>query len=215
MPLEKIAQITAEEVEPLPAAVAEFLGVADERVQAYFGRRRDRSLAGFIPSDYPTVYQALVRCRSLGFDPGLFLEWGAGFGVVAGIAALLGHDAYGIELDPALAEHARSLLEDQGIEAPIVTGSYVPDDFDETGADPEFLSVAPGTPAYDDLGLTIAEFDAIFVFPWPGTETMHFELFDRFASLGALLLSHHGVDGTIVHRKAAAPFEVAGRDPVV
>ena len=187
----------------IPEPFASFLEDADERIREFFARHPDRPIGGFVPSDYPSVYSTLAGLIELGFDPGIFCEWGSGYGVITGIASLLGHDAHGVELDPELVEYARDLLDDHDLSVEIHQGSYVPDGYDETVSmtDEGILSVIPGASAYDDMDLRIEDFDTIFVFPWPGTEPMHYELFDRYASPGTILVTHHGEDGTRVRRK--------------
>ena len=53
----------------------------------------------FVPADYERVLEALVAHRGTGLR---FLEWGSATGVITIMAELLGFDAYGVELDPAL-----------------------------------------------------------------------------------------------------------------
>lgn len=187
----------------LPGPVSAFLADADQYIKDYFSVGPDRPIGGFVPSDYPPIYQTLGGLIDLGFDPGLFCEWGSGFGVVSGLAAMLGHEAHGIEIDSDLIEPARELLEEHDLDVSIHSGSYVPGDFDDTEQpeDFEFLTVVPGPSAYDEIGLDLDEFDVVFVFPWPGTESLHFEMFDRYAAPGCILISHHGVNGNRVQRK--------------
>ena len=74
----------------------------------------------FVPSDYELVWQALAA-----IPPCRFCEWGSGFGIVTGMAEMLGHDACGIEFDAALADASRILLRDFKLKAPIITGDYL------------------------------------------------------------------------------------------
>ena len=187
----------------VPEEITAFLDEADRYIQEYFARGPERPIGGFVPSDYPSIYRTLVGLRELGFDPGLFLEWGSGFGVVSGMAATLGHEAHGIEIDSDLIEPAVELLEEHELEVELHAGSYVPGDFDDTEhpEDFEFLTVVPGPSAYDEIGMDLDEFDVVFVFPWPGTESLHFDMFDRYAAPGAILITHHGVNGNRVQRK--------------
>ena len=108
---------------------------------------------------------------------------------------------HGIEIDSDLAERARDLVDEHAPDASIHFGSYFPNGFDAVEDDDEFLSVLPGPAAYDDVGHEVRDFDVVYVFPWPGTESMHLELFDRTASPGAILVSHQGLEGTHVLRK--------------
>ncbi|HEU0078532.1 MAG TPA: hypothetical protein VFQ76_12820, partial [Longimicrobiaceae bacterium] len=67
---------------------------------------RSKDFHPFVAADYDRVLDALLKLRG----PGLrFLEWGSATGVITIMADLLGFEAYGIELDPALVETARGL----------------------------------------------------------------------------------------------------------
>jgi hypothetical protein len=41
----------------------------------------------------------------------------------------------------------------------------------------------------------------VFAYPWPGEEQVIFDLFADTASVGALLLTYHGIDGVRLQRK--------------
>lgn len=73
----------------------------------------------FVPSNYELAWRTLDA-----LPRGRFCEWGSGFGLVTGIAELLGFDASGIELDQNLAEASRKLLNDFQLSARIITGNY-------------------------------------------------------------------------------------------
>lgn len=180
---------------PEPAA-ARLIGDAERRVEAFTRSRRPR-IDNFVTSDFRQVDAALdwiVQQRLLCGNS--FCEWGSGFGVVAMLAALRGLNSFGIEIEPSLVEEAAALAEDHGIEVEFATGSFIT----ESGravmeAGGETQHVETETPAaYDTLGCQICDFDLIFAFPWPGEEEHWFELFDRFACDGALLLSYHGIE---------------------
>jgi hypothetical protein len=99
-------------VESMPGSAAEF--VAE-------GLRRGRSVDcfDFVPSDADAVYAALAA-----LPRGRFCEWGSGMGIVTGLAAMLGFDACGIEIDATLAAASRELLADFELPATIETGDY-------------------------------------------------------------------------------------------
>ncbi|MBL8756215.1 MAG: hypothetical protein JNK15_23170, partial [Planctomycetes bacterium] len=95
---------------PLPAAAATFLGDAQARIDAWFARPQHQSGIGFIPSDHELVYSALAGLRRTEPDARRLLEWGSGFGAVTGLAASLGFEAHGIEIDADLVGTSRELL---------------------------------------------------------------------------------------------------------
>jgi protein-L-isoaspartate O-methyltransferase len=96
---------------------------------------------------------------------GTFCEWGSGMGIITGIAAMLGFDATGIELNPKLASASRELLADYGLKATIVTGDY--------------LEIAHGADYY-------------FVYCWPGQMISVEARFLASAPQSAKLLICHG-----------------------
>ncbi len=55
-----------------------------------------------------------------------FLEWGSGQGMVAILAALLGYDAVGVEIDEALVQESRELARRYDVSARFEHGSYEP-----------------------------------------------------------------------------------------
>ena len=77
----------------------------------------------FVAADYDAVRDALVSLRKPGRR---FLEWGSATGVITIMADLLGFDAYGIELDPALVEAGRKLASRSHSNAQFAVGSFVP-----------------------------------------------------------------------------------------
>ena len=73
----------------------------------------------FVPSNARVFYAVLSN-----MPQGRLCEWGSGIGIGIGIAEMLGFEACGIEIDPALAAAARMLLADYGLTATVETGSY-------------------------------------------------------------------------------------------
>ena len=97
----------------LPAATAAFL----REGRARFG---SVDCFDFVPCNYELVWRvldSLPRAR--------FCEWGSGFGIVTGLAEILGFEACGIEIDAPLADASRRLLADFGLTARIMTGDYL------------------------------------------------------------------------------------------
>jgi hypothetical protein len=187
----------------VPPAVAVLLADAQERLDAYDAKFQ-ASIPAFVPSDFEQVYHALSAIHSTQLAPGQrFLEWGSGIGVVACLAAQLGFDAIGIEIEEPLVEIAESMADDHHIDAQFACGSYVPQ-----GAEPivdtvgEVAWLRTDQPdSYVDLDLEPEDFDLIYAYPWPGEEQVIFDLFKSCASVGALLLTFHGQDGLRLQRK--------------
>jgi hypothetical protein len=148
---------------------------------------RDAAFHPFIPADYGTVLEALIRYR----QPGLrFLEWGSATGVITIMADLLGYEACGIEIDGDLVRTARALALRHGSAARFAAGSFLPtgytwrsrDGDDRTG------TLGEGPSGYLQLGHALDEFDVVFGYPWDGEiPTMH-DLMKRYGRPGALFL---------------------------
>lgn len=185
----------------LPQEIREFLREADQRIEAF---AQDRLVPGFVPSDFPTVYQALRNLTGSGLATGpRFCEWGSGFGVVTCLAAWLGLEAYGIEIDGDLVRAARQLAADFGVRAEFLQDSFIPPGSErslDAGEVAAWLTVQPST-VHEEWGLDPEDFDLIFAYPWPDEEQVIDDLFQRHAAPGALLLTYHGREEVRLRRK--------------
>lgn len=143
----------------------------------------------FVPADYDAVLEMLLPLRA----PGLrFLEWGSATGVITIMADLLGFEAYGIELDPALVETARELAARHGSGARFAAGSFLPTGYryrPPTG-DGRIGTIGDGPSAYPMLGHPLEDFDVVFAYPWGGEEAMMHDLMRCYGGRGAKLLLH-------------------------
>jgi len=193
----------------LPEDVAKFLREADHRGRGFISSI-PCIFRGFVPSDYVSVYHALRALAEADVACGnAFCEWGSGLGVVASLAALVGFDAYGIEIDRDLFDASLELAEDFGIPVEFMNGSFISQGADDL-VDRAFadydggLSLDPHADhAYDELGMEVRDFDVVFAFPWPNDEELTAELFERFAARGALLLTYCESNPIRLRRKVA------------
>jgi SAM-dependent methyltransferase len=187
----------------IPDAVAALLTDAQLRLQQYDARFQ-ASIPAFVPSDFEQVYYALAWIDASQLAAGhRFLEWGSGIGVVACLAAELGFDAIGIEIEPPLVEIAESFAADHAIDVEFACGSYVPSGAEplvDTAGEVTWLRT-DGPDSYADLDLEPADFDLIYAYPWPGEEQVIFDLFESCAAVGSLLLTFHSQDGLRLQRK--------------
>ncbi|MEZ6122246.1 MAG: hypothetical protein R3C49_03595 [Planctomycetaceae bacterium] len=188
-----------------PFDVVTFLSDANHRIQDFIENRPIR-ISGFVPSDFDPVYQALESIVHENVAPGnSFCEWGSGFGVVAMLAAMLDFESCGIEIEDSLVQASRELAADFGLPVDFVTGSFVPAGGESivdrlcSGEDAWLTGISDD--AYDQLGLTVRDFDVIYAFPWPGEEHVIAALFDEFAATGALLLTFGHLNGVQIRRK--------------
>jgi len=197
------------EVEPctLPEAVANFIADADRRYDDYQAAGLHKRYPRYVPSEPDQVYAALHYVTEKGLPLGeSFIEWGSGFGVATGFAALLGYDATGIEIQPDLIERAEALLEDHSLDANFIPCSYIPEglvEYETLGTtDFEFDSYGTDAcPIYEGMDLPINEIDLFFVYPWPGEQGMMLKLFDLLAGEGALLVAYLGDREVNIYRK--------------
>ncbi len=196
---------------PLPAEVNALLTDADGRIEEYLRNHRHDARTGFYPSDYVVVWRALCALRRQSPELERFCEWGCGYAVVTGLAAMLGFEAYGIEIEARLVDGARGLLADHDIDAEVLDGSFVPEEYaaHETLSDLDTRTLVSGHGARE-ADLEIADCDVVFAFPWPSEEDLYCDLFARYAADGAVLVTHHNVEGIHAYRqrRAAGP----GRD---
>jgi hypothetical protein len=183
----------------VPGDVRAFLREADRRIRRF---RRVHRVPGFIPSDFGRAYAVLAALADAGVAPGrLFCEWGSGFGVVTCLAALLDFDAFGIEVEPELADAAQELADDFGLPAEFARGSFLPSGAAALAGD-EFAWLTTDAPdAHEQLGLAPDDFSVIFAYPWPDEEALTGRLFDRYAGPGAVLVSYHGSEDFRIRRK--------------
>ncbi len=155
---------------------------------------RQRHWHPFVAADYETVMDALLALRA----PGLrFLEWGSATGVITIMADLLGFEAYGIELDPALVDTARRLAEKHDSTAHFVAGSFLPAGYEwrPDSGDGRQGTIGDGASAYPVHGHTLDDFHLVYAYPWKGEEPMMRDIMEQFGRSGARLLLHTGATG--------------------
>ncbi len=167
---------------------------AGEEAWQLFRERRGAAFHAFVPGDYPAALATLIKLRHRAES---FLELGSGVGVITIIAARLGFDACGIEIDPWLVDQAEELQEEFDADAQFATGTFVPPAFQEEvdRQQTELPSVLDGSCGYAELGRDLDEFDLVYAFYWPGLEELFFELMRQHGRPGALFLTFGGLEG--------------------
>ncbi len=180
---------------PLPDDVSAWLVAARERIELYWDQFSSKPLPQYIECDFDYVAAGLQEClrRDL-VDGKLFVEWGCGFAVVTGIAALLGLDAIGIEAEVFLCEQARLLLAQREIPAEVWQGNFLPAGAVRLAEDKEPLVSLTHSipPAYSNFDMSLEDFAIVFAYPWPGEEHFLRAVFARYARSNALLLMFRG-----------------------
>lgn len=188
--------------DPIAPRAAALLADARRRFDAWSSRPGYRTGIDLIPSDYEQVWPALVEIRREHPDARRFLEWGSGLGVIAGLAAILGFEAYGIELDPELVDASQDLQAAHGLDVNFATGSFVPDSFVGDDYDDLETRTALGHPdAYDALGCDLDDFDVVYGYAWPTEEELYREIFRHGADYGAIFVNGSRLEGVRAWRK--------------
>ncbi|MFH0879651.1 MAG: class I SAM-dependent methyltransferase [Lentisphaerota bacterium] len=194
-------------------AMDAYLREAEDRIADYQESQRGQTPSHFVPSDFLTVFSALSAIRQKGQARGWrFCEWGSGFGVVTGLASMLGFKACGIEIEPDLVDQASQLAADFGLNIEFFCGSFIPSGFTLKGTEMETPPDSRPTPAlsrdreqaastFEEMGLDMKDFDVIYAYPWPGEALRLEQLFDEVAADGALLVTYRGIDDVQVHKK--------------
>jgi hypothetical protein len=183
----------------LPDDVRAFLHEAGRRIEQFQGEGR---CPGFVPSNFERVHGALRTLKG-GCLTRRFCEWGSGFGVVASLAAMLGFDACGIEIEEELVDAARRLAGDFDLSVQLVHGSFIPRQSATTlatGNGFDWLNTDRDT-GLEALGIAPADFDVVFAYPWPDEQHMVASLFEEHAESGAVLLTYHGDEELRLRRK--------------
>ena len=81
-------------------------------------------------------------------------------------------------------------------------GTFVPPGAESLVENTEYPWWDVGAPnGYEELGVEPEDCDVIYAYPWPGEESIIDALFARSASVGALLVTNHGVSGMRFLRK--------------
>ncbi len=199
-----LVNVVLPEIHEEPASAARrYIREAERRINQFQITCR---APAFVPSNYLGAYQVLSALSdSTDLRGRQFCEWGSGFGVVAGLAAMLEFDSCGIEAEGVLVDEARLLADDFGLAVEFVHGSFIPRGGERrvhTHGNFSWLTTE-GDYAYDELGLDLEDMDLVFAYPWPDEEAITEELFERYAGVGALLATYHGGEDFRVQRKVA------------
>ncbi len=149
---------------------------------------------GYVSADYTAVYRSLqklqTRCTT-------FLEWGSGLGVVTIMAAEMGYDAYGIEIEPELVEHACVLADRYHSQAKFACGSFIPGEYEEaSSAGEEFQrTICNAVPAYNELDMELRDFDLVYAYPWPEEHLVFRSIMRRCGAARATLVCYDAREG--------------------
>lgn len=204
----------------MPPEVAKFVEIADRAMDEYDDQHEYKKRPNFVHCD-PVLFHAAIACVTEQDLPlgRVFCEWGSGFGMSTCIAALLGYEAYGIEIDPDVVKYSRALAKRQNIDVTILETSYFPEGFSSyTGSGDDELIVPPEysrahgdilhMPRYPGMEIDTDEIDLFFVYPWPKEHEMFQDLFKAIAGDGAVLIAYYGDGEICAYQKVADDDEL-------
>lgn len=156
--------------------------------------QNEPAFEGYVSADYLAVYRSLQnfqnRCTT-------FLEWGSGLGVVAIMAAQLGFEAYGIEIEPELVEHSCKLAERYGSTAKFACGSFIPTEYQEASFEGEEFqrTICDAASGYEELDMELRDFDLVYAYPWPEEHLVFRSMVKRCGAANAVLVCYDNREG--------------------
>jgi hypothetical protein len=208
--MNSIKQIDYEAESPeVPEPFASLIQDADDRWDKFWAQKLNKRYPRYVASEPAQVYAVLKHVRDEGLALGeRFIEWGSGFGVATSLAAQLGFEATGIELEDGLIEIAESLAEKHRTGAEFIATTYIPEgyiSYDHVGGSDivpdDSFGYQTEPPRYDGMDIGLDEIDVFFVYPWPGEQEMMLKLFQSVASEDAILIAYYGDQEICIYRK--------------
>ncbi len=95
--------------------------------ERFFADHDDHQAPRFVPSVPERVFAVLAEVTTRNLPPTrVFCEWGSGFGTATCLAALLGYEAYGLEIDAELVRLSRAMARRLGIPVQMLCASLFP-----------------------------------------------------------------------------------------
>src|SRR5262245_59882868 len=96
--------------------VARLIATCSRGWERFFADHDDHQAPRFVPSVPERVFAVLEEVTRRQLPPTrVFCEWGSGFGTATCLAALLGYEAYGLEIDEELVRLSRAMARRLGI----------------------------------------------------------------------------------------------------
>jgi hypothetical protein len=193
--------------------VARLIATCSRGWERFFADNDDHRAPRFVPSVPERVFAVLEEVTTRKLPPNrVFCEWGSGFGTVTCLAALLGYEAYGLEIDEELVWLSRAIARRLGIPVQILRTSLFPTGYEAyAGVDgaalvtPKSVSAhtdeARGPLRYDGMEIAIADIGLFFAYPWPEERELMQKLFEAVAMEGAMLVMYHTDTDIRVFRK--------------
>src|SRR6266516_8182748 len=111
--------------------VARLIETCSRGWERFFADHDDHQAPRFVPSVPERVWAVLAEVTRRQLPPTrVFCEWGSGFGTATCLAALLGYEAYGIEIDEELVRRSRASARRLGMPVEILCTSLFPEGYE-------------------------------------------------------------------------------------
>ena len=202
--------------------VARLIATCSRGWERFFADHDDHQAPRFVPSVPERVWAVLEEVTRRQLPPTrVFCEWGSGFGTATCLAALLGYEAYGLEIDAELVRLSRAIARRLGIRVQMLCTSLFPAGYAAyAGVDGAAL-VTPASVRdhhdtaeareplrYDGMEIAIADIGVFFAYPWPEERALMRQLFEVVAREGAILVVYHTDTDIRVFRKVEGEGEL-------
>lgn len=185
--------------------VARLIATCSRGWERFFADHADHQAPRFVPSVPERVWAVLEEVTRRQLPPTrVFCEWGSGFGTATCLAALLGYEAYGLEIDAELVRLSQAMARCLGIPVTMLCTNFLPAGYAVyAGVDGAALvtpasvgdhhdtDAAGGPLHYDGMAIAIADIGLFFAYPWPEERALMRQLFEAVARAGALLVVYH------------------------
>ena len=194
--------------------VARLIATCSRGWERFFADHDDHQAPRFVPSVPERVFAVLEEVTRRQLPPTrVFCEWGSGFGTATCLAALLGYEAYGLEIDEELVRLSRAIARRLGIPVTMLCTSLFPAGYAAyAGVDGAALvtsasvrdhdtAAARGPLRYAGMESAIADIGLFFAYPWPEERALMQELCAAVARAGAILVVYHTDTDIRVWRK--------------
>jgi hypothetical protein len=200
--------------------VARLIATCSRGWARFFADHDDHQAPRFVPSVPERVFAILAEVTTRQLPPTrVFCEWGSGFGTATCLAALLGYEAYGLEIDEELVRLSRAIARRLGIRVQMLCTSLFPEGYEAYSGGDRAAMVTPasvsdhnaaarGPLRYDGMERAIAEIGLLFAYPWPEERELMRQLFEAVARVGALLVVYHTDTDIRVLRKVEGEGEL-------
>src|SRR5262245_56152036 len=199
--------------------VARLIETCSRGWERFFADHADQA-PRFVPSVPERVFAVLEEVTTRCLPPTrVFCEWGSGFGMATCLAALLGYEAYGLEIDEELVRLSRVIARRLGISVTMLCTSLLPAGYAASVGSDGMALVMPasvsdhnakarGPLRYDGMEIAIADIGLFFAYPWPEERELMRQLFEAVARAGSILVVYHTDTDIRVFRKVEDEVEL-------